>query len=104
MKEQRLYKRFSAKHPVRVEAISSRRLRILNVDTKDLSAGGAFLYTKEASYIPDDTRFILNSTNPDKSLIKQQELKQFNNCTGTMVRSTAEGIAIRFNRPIRLFV
>jgi hypothetical protein len=104
MKEQRLYKRFSAKFPVRLEAISSRRLRVLNIETKDVSAGGAFLYTEEASYLPDDTRFILNSTNPDKSIIKQQELKQFNNCTGTMVRSTSEGIAIRFNRPIQLFV
>ncbi len=104
MEEQRLYKRFSAKLPVRLEAITSRRLRVLNVETKDISATGAFIYTKEASYIPDDTRFILNSSNPDKSIIKQQELKQFNNCTGTMVRSTSEGIAIRFNKPVELFV
>ncbi len=104
MKEQRLYKRFSTKLPVRLEAITSGRLRVLNVETKDISASGAFIYTKEASYIPDDTRFILNSSNPDKSIIKQQKLKQLNNCTGTMVRSTSEGIAIRFNRPVELFV
>ncbi len=103
MKEQRLNKRFSTKLPVRLEAITSGRLRVLNVETKDISASGAFIYTKEASYIPDDTRFILNSSNPDKSIIKQQKLKQLNNCTGTMVRSTSEGIAIRFNRPVELF-
>jgi hypothetical protein len=31
-------------------------------------------------------------------------LKQLKNCMGTVVRSTSEGIAIRFNRPIELFV
>jgi hypothetical protein len=99
MKEQRQNKRFSTKLPLRLEAITSRRLRVLDVETKDISATGAFIFTKEASYIPDDTRFILNSTNPDKSIIKVQGLKQLNNCTGTLVRSTSEGIAIRFNRP-----
>ena len=104
MREQRLNKRFSTQLPVRLEAITSSRLRILNVETKDISASGAFIYTKEAPYIPDDTRFILNSSNPNKSIIKRQELKQLNNCTGTMVRSTSEGIAIHFNRPVKLFV
>jgi hypothetical protein len=104
MEEQRQYKRFPAKLPVTLEAITTTRLRVLSVETKDLSATGAFIYTMEAPFIPDDTRFILNSTNSDKSIIKQQELKQFNNCTGTMVRSTSEGIAIRFNRPVDLFV
>ena len=104
MKQQRAYKRFSTKIPLRLEAITSSRLKILDVETKDISSSGTFIYTKDASYIPDDTRFILNSTNPDKSIIKRQQLKQLNNCTGTMVRSTSEGIAIRFNRPVQLFV
>ena len=104
MEEQRLYKRFSAKLPVKLEAAASSRMRILYAKTKDISSSGAFIYTKEASYIPDDTRFILNSTNPNKSIIKRQQLKQLNNCTGTMARSTSEGIAIRFNRPVELFV
>jgi len=104
MKEQRLYKRLSAKIPLRLEAITPRRFKILNVETKDISAAGAFLYTNEASYIPDDTRFILNSINPDNSIIKREELKLVNNCTGTMIRSTSEGLAIRFNSPIEHFV
>jgi len=104
LEEQRFYKRFSAKFPLRLEAITSRRLRILNVETKDISAAGAFIYTEETSYIPDDTRFILNSINPDNSIIKREELKLVNNCTGTMVRSNSEGLAIRFNKPIEHFV
>ena len=104
MKEQRLYKRFSAKLPVILEAIASSRLRVLNVETKDISATGAFIYTKEASFIPDDTRFILNSSNPNKSRIRLKKLKPLENCTATMVRSSSEGIAVRFNRPVELFV
>lgn len=103
-KEQRQHKRFAAIIPAKLEAITSSRLRHLNVETKDISATGAFIYTKEASYIPDDTRFILNSFNPKKSTIKLRKMKQLKNCACTMVRSTSEGIAIRFNRPVELFV
>jgi c-di-GMP-binding flagellar brake protein YcgR len=104
MKEQRLYKRFSAKLSVKLEAITSSRNRVLLVETKDISTGGAFIYTKEAPYIPDDTRFILTSFYPKKRTIKLKKMKQLENCMGTMVRSTSEGIAIRFNRPVELFV
>jgi len=104
MKEQRLSKRFAAKLPIKLELITASRLRPLDVKTKDISASGAFIYTKEASYIPDDTRFILNSYGPNKRNIRGWKFKQLINCTGTMVRSTSEGIAIRFNRPVELFV
>ena len=100
-KEQRQHKRFAAKLPVRLEAITSSRLRHLYVETKDISATGAFVFTKEASYIPDDTRFIIDLTIPKK---RNKKWKDFINCTGTIVRSTSEGIAIRFNRPVELFV
>jgi hypothetical protein len=104
MKEKRLYKRFPTKLPLELKAITSTRKRVLLGETKDISATGAFIYTKETSYIPDDTQFIVNSSNPNKRTIKLKKLKQLENCTGTMVRSTSEGIAIRFNRPVELFV
>jgi len=103
-KEKRIDKRFSAKLPVELKVITSTRKRVLLGETKDISATGAFIYTKEASYIPDDARFILNSFYPKKSSIKLKKLKQLKNCTCTMLRSTSEGIAISFNRPIELFV
>jgi type II secretory pathway predicted ATPase ExeA len=103
-KEKRLNKRFSAKIPVELKVITSTRERVFLGETKDISATGAFIHTKEASYIPDDTRFILSSFYPKKSSIKLKKLKQLKNCTCTMVRSTSEGIAISFNRPIELFV
>jgi len=104
MKEQRLFKRFSAKFPVRLDAITTNQLKVFYVITKDISATGAFIYTKKTSIIPDDAQFILNSFNPKKKRIRLKRLKQLKNCTGTMVRSTSEGIAIRFNRPVELFV
>ena len=104
MKEQRLYKRFSVKLPVRLEAIASSRIKVLYFKTKDISATGAFFYTKEASFIPDDTRFTLNSSDLNNIRIKLKKLRHLKNCTGTMVRSTSEGIAIRFNSPVELFV
>jgi c-di-GMP-binding flagellar brake protein YcgR len=104
MKEQRLYKRFSAKFHVKLEAAASSRMRVLYAKTKDISATGAFFCTKEASFIPDDTRFILNSSDLNNIRIKLKELKHLKDCSGTMVRSTSEGIAIRFDSPVELFV
>jgi c-di-GMP-binding flagellar brake protein YcgR len=104
LKEQRQNKRFSAKLPVKLKAITPSRTRILDLKTKDISATGAFIYTKEASYIPNDTLLILNSSNSNKRRIRLKRLKQLKNCTGTIVRSTSEGIAIRFNSPVKLFV
>ena len=103
MKEQRLYKRFSAKLPVRLDAITASQLKVFYVITKDISATGAFIYTKETSFLPDDAQFIVNSFNPKKKRIRLRKLKQLKNCTGTLVRSTSEGIALHFDRPVELF-
>jgi hypothetical protein len=104
MKQKRLHKRFSADLSVRLDAITASESRVFNVKTKDISASGAFIFTKEAAFIPDDTRFILNSSDPNKSRIRLKKLKPLESCTATLVRSTSEGIAIRFNRPVELFV
>jgi hypothetical protein len=103
MKEQRLCKRFSAKLPVRLDAITASQLKVFYVETKDISASGAFIYTKEAAFLPDDAQFILNYSNPKRRRIRLKKLRQLKNCTGTLARSTSEGIAIRFNRPAELF-
>ena len=103
MKEQRGSKRFSSKLHVRLDAITATQLKVFYFITKDISASGAFIYTKEASFIPGETVFILNSSNPKKKRIRLKKLRQLKNCTGTLARSTTEGIAIRFNRPAELF-
>ena len=95
MKEQRLYKRFSAEFPVKMEAIASSRIRDLYVKTKDISIGGAFIYTKESSYFPEGTRFIIDLTIPNNRNKELMVVTNLMECTGTLVRSTSEGIAIQ---------
>ena len=95
MKEKRLYKRYSTKLPVKLEAITSSRKRFLLVETKDISIGGAFIYIKDSSYFPQGTRFIMDLTIPKDSIKELTIVKSLMECTGTMVRSTSEGIAIQ---------
>ncbi len=102
MKEHRQHKRFAAKLPVKLEAITSNRIRVLDVETKDISATGAFIYTKEASFLPEDARFILNLTIPTKSIIKLKNMKGLEERVGSMIRSTSQGIAIRFDRKCQI--
>ena len=115
MKEQRQSKRFSARFSFKLEAISSSKIKVFYVITKDISTTGAFFDSKEASYIPNDSGFIINSLYPHKSGCRvrlkkwspykqYKQLKRLKNCTGTIVRSTSEGIAIRFSEPVELFV
>lgn len=96
MKERRLYKRHSVKLPSRIEAIMpSGKKKILDLETKNISIGGTFIYTKEFSSFPEGTRFIIGLTIPNdrnKELLVVTNLME---CTGTLVRSTSEGIAIQ---------
>ena len=104
MKEKRRHERFSVKLPLKLELLTASRLRHLDVETKNISASGAFIYTKDASYIQNDTRFLIASSYAQLRNIQLKKWKRLENCAGTMVRSTSEGIAIRFNRPVELFV
>ena len=104
MQEQRRYERFSVKLPLKLELKTANVSRHFDIETKDISTSGVFIYTKEASYIPDDTRFILNSSWTHKLNDQLKKWKYLEDCEGTMVRSTSEGIAVRFNRLIELFV
>ena len=68
MKERRLYKRHNVKLPSKIEAIMpSGKKKILDLETKNISIGGAFIYTKEWYSFPEGTRFILDITIPNGS-------------------------------------
>ena len=104
MKERRLYKRHSVRFPSRLEPItSSGTEKIYHLKTKDISIGGAFIYIKDSSYFPQGTRFIMDLTIPKNTNKELSVVKSLMECTGTVVRSTSEGRAIRFNRPVKLF-
>ncbi len=99
MKERRLYKRHTVRLPSKIEAIiPSGKKKIYDLETKDISIGGAFIYTKESSSFPEGTRFIIDFTIPSGSNKELTIVKSLMECAGTMVRSTSEGIAIQCDR------
>ena len=99
MKERRSYNRLTVRLPSRLEAIiPSGKKKIYDLETKDISIGGAFIYTKESSSFPEGTRFIIDLTIPSDSNKELTIVKSLMECTGSMVRSTSEGIAIQFDK------
>ena len=96
MKERRLYKRHTVRLPSRIETIiPSGKKKIYDLETKDISIGGAFIYTKEPLSFPEGTRFTLDLAIPSGAVKELTVVKSLMECTGTMVRSTSEGIAIQ---------
>ena len=98
MKERRQDKRHTARLPARLEVIASNIKEVFDLETKDISASGAFIYTKEASFFPENSRFTLDLTIPSDSIKELSDLKSLIECEGNMVRSNSEGMAIHFDR------
>jgi len=98
MKERRQYKRFKANLPSRLEAVTSGETNVFDLDIKDISAGGAFIFTKESPCFPDGTKFIVDLTIPENSIKELTDLKSLIECEGSMVRYDSEGMAIHFDR------
>ena len=95
MKERRKYERFELSLPARLEMNSAGKKEIFNLQTRDVSAAGALLSTNERFSVGARCRLELIVTSKKireltgaQSLIKAQ---------GTVVRSTADGVAICFD-------
>ena len=100
MKERREYKRFQLRLPARMEMISPGRKQVFDFRTRDISAGGVYIDTKEP--LSKDTRFRLKLTLPSKRI---KELTGAQSCIkveGTVVRSTPTGVAIRFGEDYQI--
>ena len=100
MKEQRQYERFMFPLPVRIEDITSGRKKVVDLETKDISASGTFIPTLTS--FPEGTRFILDFTIPTDSIKKLKDLKSLKGFTGSMVRSTPLGLAIELDRECQI--
>jgi hypothetical protein len=100
MKEKRQYERFILPLPVRLEAIELGRKKVLDLNTRDLSASGAFIITLTS--FPEETRFVLDFTIPINSIKRLKDVKSLKGYTGRMVRSTPHGIAIHFDRECQI--
>ena len=96
MKERRQYDRFVLPLPVKLEPITTGRKRVLDLETRDISASGTFINTLTS--FPEGTRFILDFTIPSDSIEEFKYVKSLKGCTGSIVRSTSKGMAIHFDR------
>ena len=100
MKERRKYNRANIALPVRLETISLDRNKVLDLVTKDISYSGTFIPTLTS--FPKGTRFNLDFTLPSDNLKEFKDIESLKDCTGKMVRSTSEGLAIQFDRECQI--
>jgi hypothetical protein len=96
MKERRQYERYNIPLPVRLETIESDRKEILEFETRDISASGAFIPSLRS--LPEGTRCVLDITIPSDDIKEFKYVKRLKGSTGTLVRSNSKGIAVHFDR------
>lgn len=99
MQERRQYKRNIVILPTKLETIlTPGEIKVFDVETRNISIGGAFIYSKDLSFFQEGRRAIIDFTIPSGSFFKYlADLKSIMECTGSMVRSTSEGLAIQFD-------
>ena len=100
MIERRLYERHIVILPTKLEAIlTAREKKVFDVETRNISIGGAFIYSKDLSFFQEGRQVIIDFTIPSGSFFKYlADMKSIMECTGSVVRSTSEGVAIQFDR------
>jgi hypothetical protein len=102
MKEQRKFERFNVAVPARMEMITSAGSHhSLDVQTKDISAAGAFLNTSE--HISKGTRFRLRFTLPSEKIKELTGTQSLIKAEGTVVRATSTGVAVCFDGECQIF-
>lgn len=95
MKERRKYNRVTIPLPVLLGTITLGRKKILDLVTRDISASGTFITTQTS--FPEGTRFILDLTRQNDNLKEVENTQNLKGLTGSMVRSTPNGLAIQFD-------
>jgi hypothetical protein len=95
MMKRRTCERFQLELPARVEVTSSNGIQRFDARTRDISAEGAFLHTQEA--LPEGTGVRLDLTIENERITELTATQGLIKVEGTVVRSTPEGIAIRFH-------
>ncbi len=100
MQERRIYERHIVILPTKLETIlTPGEKKVFDVETRNISIGGAFIYSKDLSFFQEERRVIIDFTIPSGSFFKYlADLKSIMECTGSMVRSTSEGVAIQLDR------
>ena len=95
MKERRTYERFQLSLPARLKMNSSQTAEMVELQTRDISAAGAFLNTTG--------RFSVGTRCQLELIVSSERIKELTGVNGlikvdgTIVRSTPEGVAICFD-------
>ena len=100
MKERRQYERFSLALPTRMEPMISSSKQVFDFETRDISASGAFIYTKEL--FSEGTRFKLNLTVLSERIKEITGANGLIQSEGKIVRSTPTGVAIHFGKKCQI--
>lgn len=97
MKERRLYRRHIVILPSKLKTIlESGEKTVFDVEIRNISIGGVFIYTKNISFFQEGRQVIIDFEIPSGGFFKYlTDVKSLMECTGTVVRSTSEGIGIR---------
>ena len=95
MEERRQYERFQLALPARLEMATSVKKEIFDAQTRDISAAGAFFLTTER--LSEGTRCRLELTVPSNRIKEITGAQSLIKAEGTVVRSTPDGVAIRFD-------
>jgi len=99
MQERRQYKRHIVILPTKLETIlTPGEKKGFDVETRNISIGGAFIYSKDFDFFQEGRQVIIDFTIPNGDFFKYlADMKSIMECTGSVVRSTSEGIAIQFD-------
>ena len=100
MKERRLYERHIVILPTKLEAIlPSGEKKVFDVETRNMSIGGAFIYSKDFAFFQEGRRVIIDFAIPSGRFYKYlADMKNVMECTGSVVRSSLEGVAIQLDK------
>jgi hypothetical protein len=96
MEERRKYQRFPTTFPVRIKQITPDRKKVFELQTRNISASGAFIDTK--SPFSEGTRIKMDLIAKSKKIEKLTGAQSLIECEGVIIRSTPEGIAICFDK------
>jgi hypothetical protein len=96
MKDRRKYERFQLELPARLEIDSSDKKEIFELRTRDISAAGALLLGIKAQFAAG-TRCHLELIVTSERIKELTGVQGLIKIEGTIVRSTPDGVAIRFD-------
>ena len=101
MKEQRQFERFPLSLLARIETINSNKKQVFRLNVRNISSAGAFIDTSEK--FSEGARFKINLTIPSKKVKELTGILGMIESEGCVVRSTEDGIAVRFDGKCQIY-